>query len=267
VLDQSWLTRTTNSWCFACLRHGARIPNCLRLPLLRKKVCGTPVCRLASLDNPGPLSDSLVSIWALDPPGTRRHSSGGAGPNGEAKKPEVCLTIWARQVGGETCDFGDASADPLRAAGAVRLRRDPVAEQEHVREWTADFGLIFGFNIAEQHARIESALENLHAFIDELLAERRSAPRDDLLNALIAAEEAGELLTDAELRSMVVTLMSAGHGTVQHQLSNAMDAFMAYPQQWRFAPTLTGGRPDPHTARPGDHHPPTFAQVRFLRST
>jgi cytochrome P450 len=49
----------------------------------------------------------------------------------------------------------------------------------------------------------------------------------------IAAEEAGELLTDAELRSLVITLMSAGHGTVQHQLGNAMSAFMAHPQQWR----------------------------------
>jgi cytochrome P450 len=26
--------------------------------------------------------------------------------------------------------------------------------------------------------------------------------------------------------------MSAGHGTVQHQISNAMSAFMAHPQQW-----------------------------------
>jgi len=40
--------------------------------------------------------------------------------------------------------------------------------------------------------------------VDELLDERRRSPRDNLLSALIAAEEAGELLTDAELQSMVV---------------------------------------------------------------
>jgi hypothetical protein len=40
--------------------------------------------------------------------------------------------------------------------------------------------------------------------VDELLDERRRSPRDNLLSALIAAEEAGELLTDAELQSTVV---------------------------------------------------------------
>lgn len=40
--------------------------------------------------------------------------------------------------------------------------------------------------------------------MDELLDERRRSPRDNLLSALIAAEEAGELLTDAELQSTVV---------------------------------------------------------------
>jgi hypothetical protein len=52
--------------------------------------------------------------------------------------------------------------------------------------------------------------------------------------------ELSALVTDAELRSMVVTLMSAGQGTVQHQLGNAMAAFLANPEQWR----LLGDRPD-----------------------
>jgi cytochrome P450 len=133
----------------------------------------------------------------------------------------------------EECDFVLAFADPFALRVLCRFVGIPQDVQAEVRQWTADVGLIFGFSVTEHGARIESALANLHQFIDELLEERRTAPRDDLLSALIAAEEAGELLTDAELRSMVITLMSAGHGTVQHQLGNAMAAFMAHPDQWR----------------------------------
>jgi cytochrome P450 len=133
----------------------------------------------------------------------------------------------------EECDFVAAFADPFALRVLCRFVGIPEDVQAEVRRWTADIGLIFGFSVVEHSARIESALANLHQFIDELLEERRTAPREDLLSALIAAEEAGELLTDAELRSMVITLMSAGHGTVQHQLGNAMAAFTAHPDQWR----------------------------------
>ena len=113
-----------------------------------------------------------------------------------------------------------------------------------LQRWTADIGLIFGFSVVEHRDRIESALRNLHLFLDGLLAERRATPREDLLSALVAAEAGGELLTDAELRAMVITLMSAGQGTVQHQLANAMAAFVANPDQWRLLaerPELAAG--------------------------
>ncbi len=147
----------------------------------------------------------------------------------------------------EECDFVADFADPFALRVLCRfvgIPEDVQADvQADVRQWTADIGLLFGFSVTEHSARIETALRNLHQFIDELLVEHRKTPRDDLLSALIAAEEAGELLTDAELRSMVITLMSAGHGAVQHQLGNAMSAFMAHPDQWRLLAAEPGLAP------------------------
>jgi cytochrome P450 len=138
------------------------------------------------------------------------------------------------------CDFVTAFAEPFALRVLYRFVGIPEDRREDLQRWTADVGLIFGFSVAEHHSRIESALRNLDLFLDDLLAERRAAPRDDLLSALVAAEAGHELLSDAELRAMVITLMSAGQGTVQHQLGNAMAAFLANPDQWR----LLAARPE-----------------------
>jgi len=133
----------------------------------------------------------------------------------------------------DECDFVAEFADPFAQRVLYEFVGIPVDGHSEVRRWTSDIGLLFGLSVAEHSARIEAALADLNRYIDELLEQRRVSPRDDLLSALIAAEEAGELLTDAELRSMVITLMSAGHGTVMHQLGNAMAAFLAHPEQWK----------------------------------
>jgi cytochrome P450 len=145
----------------------------------------------------------------------------------------IAAELAAEMAEVEECDFIAAFAHPFAWRVLCRFVGIPEETQAEVRVWAHEVGLIFGYSVEEHRARIETALRNLHTFIDGLVAERRQAPRDDLLSALVAAEEAGELLTDAELRSMVITLMAAGHGTVQHQLGHAMSAFMARPEQWR----------------------------------
>ena len=136
----------------------------------------------------------------------------------------------------EECDFVASFAEPFALRVLYRFVGIPENRQADLQRWTADVGLIFGFSVAEHRGRIGDALRNLDLFLDGLIAERRAAPRDDLLSVLVTAES----LTDAELRAMVITLMSAGQGTVQHQLGNAMAAFLAHPDQWR----LLAERPD-----------------------
>ncbi|GAA0916409.1 cytochrome P450 [Virgisporangium ochraceum] len=145
---------------------------------------------------------------------------------------ELVDDLTARQE----CDFVAAFAEPLAQRVLYRFVGIPEERREDLQRWTADVGLIFGFSVTDHRARIEAALRNLDLFLDGLLAERRAAPRDDLLSALVSTQD----LTDVELRAMVVTLMSAGQGTVQHQLGTAMAAFLDHPDQWR----LLAERPD-----------------------
>ena len=68
-------------------------------------------------------------------------------------------------------------------------------------------------------------------FVRELIAKKRLRPGDDILSGLIAAEEAGDRLTDDELVSMVFLLIIAGFETTVHLITNAVITLNEHPEQ------------------------------------
>ncbi len=78
-------------------------------------------------------------------------------------------------------------------------------------------------------------------FIRKLVRARRAKPQDDLLNALVQAEEAGEQLTEDELLAMVFLLLVAGHETTVNLIGNGVLALLEHPDQMeklRSSPSL-----------------------------
>jgi cytochrome P450 len=83
----------------------------------------------------------------------------------------------------------------------------------------------------------------LSEYFRALIAERRSAPRADLLSALIAAEEAGDKLSPEELLATCILLLVAGHETTVNLVGNGALALLRHPDQLRrlrAAPGLIG---------------------------
>jgi cytochrome P450 len=130
------------------------------------------------------------------------------------------------------CEFMAAFADPYPARVIATLLGIPQERFPQFEGWATDLGLLFGYTVARDLARIEAALEGLAACVDDLLAARRAAPGPDLLSALIAAEEAGDRLSDAELRALVTGLVFAGQDTTRNQLGCALTLFLEHPAQW-----------------------------------
>jgi cytochrome P450 len=83
-------------------------------------------------------------------------------------------------------------------------------------------------------AEMEQADALLGAFVQYLLAlfaERRQAPGEDLVSALVAVEDGGDTLSEEELCSMVALLIVAGHETTVSLIGNAMLALLTHPEQ------------------------------------
>src|SRR5439155_8938982 len=69
------------------------------------------------------------------------------------------------------------------------------------------------------------------AYFAQLINERRTAPRDDLVSALIAAEESGDKLTQEEVIVNLILLLIAGHETTTNLIGNGMLALLRHPDQ------------------------------------
>lgn len=131
------------------------------------------------------------------------------------------------------CDFIDAFARKLPAAGLCELIGVPVADRERFSGWADTIG--FGFNIVLLPTKIgdvDAALVQLLSYADELIAARRSAPKDDLVTRIAQAvdEEAG--LDEEVIRASIAGLVFAGHETTKNQLGWMIAALSEAPQEW-----------------------------------
>ena len=76
-------------------------------------------------------------------------------------------------------------------------------------------------------------------------ALRRRDPQDDLVSALIKAEEAGDKLNEDELLAMVFLLLIAGHETTVNLIGNGTLALLEKPNE------MSKLRSEPSLVKPG----------------
>lgn len=121
-------------------------------------------------------------------------------------------------------------AHPLPVAVIAEMLGVPLADREKFRHWSEDLVQVLDPLSGRDGLRpTVAATHALFAYFRELLAERRARPRDDLLSALIAAEDAGRTLEEGELLSLAALLLAAGHETTTNLIGNALLALLAHP--------------------------------------
>lgn len=85
------------------------------------------------------------------------------------------------------------------------------------------------FRTSEEDGQLAAA--EIYAYCDALVAERREAPRDDLMSTLVHAEIDGDRLNAEELDLFFVLLCVAGNETTRNLISHAMLALIEHPDQ------------------------------------
>lgn len=141
--------------------------------------------------------------------------------------------------------------DDFAAALPVQLIGDmlgvPGGERGPLRGWSlAILGALEPLPGADRLAAGNQAVEEFKAYLRRLIADRRRRPSTDpgeILSALLAAEDAGDRLTEIELLHQCIFLLNAGHETTTNLIGNAVLSLLEHPGELarlRAEPALIG---------------------------
>ena len=130
-------------------------------------------------------------------------------------------------------DLVDEFAFHLPAIVICEMLGIPREDRDKVRRWSDDIvGFVSAGAVTSE--RTARAQETVYAATEYLLAlahDRRRSPRDDMLTALVEAEDEGDTLSEDELISMIVQLFFAGFETTEGLIGNGMLALFRHPEQ------------------------------------
>jgi cytochrome P450 len=133
---------------------------------------------------------------------------------------------------GESFDLIEALAGPLPVIVIAEMLGIDPADRDDFKRWSElDVRTFNPFLSDEERAAVSSALGERDAYLRRVLARRRAQPRDDLLSALIAAEEAGDRLDDDEIVTMCELLLVAGNVTTTDLIGNGVWILLRHPTE------------------------------------
>jgi cytochrome P450 len=152
----------------------------------------------------------------------------------EALRPQVVALVdeLLDGFGDGEVDVMDALAFPLPVTVIGEMLGVPAADRPQFRPLVRAVTAMLELAVTpEQLHAATAASDTMERYFDELIAERRAHPGDDLLTRLIQAEEEGERLSPYELISTAILLFAAGFETTTHLLGNGLLALAQHPDE------------------------------------
>ncbi|WP_405571445.1 cytochrome P450 [Streptomyces sp. NBC_01167] len=123
-------------------------------------------------------------------------------------------------------------AEPLPVAVIAEMLGIPESDRGQLRPWSADICGMYELNpTQEAAARAVRASREFSGYLRELIAQRRKAPGEDLISALIAAYDEGDRLNEQEMVSTCVLLLNAGHEATVNTTANGWWTLLRHPEQ------------------------------------
>jgi cytochrome P450 len=103
----------------------------------------------------------------------------------------------------------------------------PTQDRERFKLWSN--AMIAPALTPEAQAQTGARMQEFVAYLGALFAQRKQQPQDDLISALVQAEQNGERLNEVELYSTTMLLIVAGHETTVNLIGNSVLALLKNP--------------------------------------
>ena len=124
-------------------------------------------------------------------------------------------------------------AYPLPASVILDMLGLPCDDLDRIKVWSDELALFVGssVNTPDKYQRATDSITAMNEYFRAAIQRRRHTPGDDLLTALLAAQEQGDLLSDDELVATCVLLVFAGHETTTNLIGNGILALLRHPAE------------------------------------
>ncbi|OLB94912.1 MAG: hypothetical protein AUH30_16620 [Candidatus Rokubacteria bacterium 13_1_40CM_68_15] len=139
----------------------------------------------------------------------------------------------------------------------------PPEGREQMKAWSDELALFIGSALGtpDKYERAARGMADMCTYFREVVGARRRQPREDLISALVDAEQQGGQLSEEELVATCVLLLFAGHETTTNLIGNGLLSLLRHPD------ALAALRADPSLIGPAveellRYDGPTQAQVR-----
>ncbi|MGI8714216.1 MAG: cytochrome P450 [Solirubrobacteraceae bacterium] len=211
---------------------------------LRSKQTEFPGLRIAELFgiDRGPLHEEIVkniiTLGGADHRRIRNLVNPALAPRAVARyrpamRSFIADLLDAATAAGPRCEFISELAKPYPSLVIAEVMGAPRSCAPQLHEWSNVIQQQFDpASLTESRPRIEAAVEEFYEWVDELIAQRRDSPGEDLITDLIAAEAQGERLSHDELRNLILNVLVGGVDTSQSQLAHTVRLLAEHPAQW-----------------------------------
>lgn len=124
-------------------------------------------------------------------------------------------------------------AFPLPVIVIAEMLGVPPEDRELFKTWSHTFARILegGDRPPEFAQQASTAAREITDYFRLLIAERRSAPCEDMISDLLAAQQQENALTEQELIATCVLLLVAGHETTVNLIGNGVLTLLNHPEQ------------------------------------
>ena len=131
-------------------------------------------------------------------------------------------------------DLMPAVAQPLPVIVIAEMLGVPPEDREQFKTWSAQRARLLEPSIGRREREAGAAASRaFDAYFRKIIEARRADPRDDILSALVQAEDEGERLTERETLNMLRLLLIAGNETTTNLIGNGVLALLRSPDQLR----------------------------------
>lgn len=130
------------------------------------------------------------------------------------------------------CDFVTDVAAELPLQVIAEMLGVPYHDRHKLFEWS---NRMIGskdpeYAVSQQMA--QNAAVEMYMYSNELAAQRREHPRDDIVTALLKPDANGDVLSEMDFNVFFLLLAVAGNETTRNAMSHGMNALIEYPDQF-----------------------------------